>query len=53
VALPLLAGFRALWEFIGERIKLEPWEEAGPVPVEVEIEEAPPPPPPAANVRSG
>jgi predicted PurR-regulated permease PerM len=53
VALPLLAGFRALWEFIGERVKLEPWEEAGPVPVEVEIEEAPPPPPPAANVRSG
>ncbi|HEX2287866.1 MAG TPA: AI-2E family transporter [Gaiellaceae bacterium] len=53
VALPLLAGFRALWEFIGERFKLEPWEETGPVPVEVEIEEAPPPPPPAANVRSG
>jgi predicted PurR-regulated permease PerM len=52
VALPLLAGFRALWEFIGERVKLEPWEEAGPVPVEVDIEEAPPPPP-AANVRSG
>jgi predicted PurR-regulated permease PerM len=51
VALPLLAGFRALWEFIGERVKLEPWEEAGPVPVEVEIEEAPPPPP-AANVRT-
>jgi predicted PurR-regulated permease PerM len=50
VALPLLAGFRALWEFIGERVKLEPWEEAGPLPVEVEIEEAPPPP--AANVRS-
>jgi predicted PurR-regulated permease PerM len=50
VALPLLAVFRALWEFIGERVKLEPWEEAGPVPVEVEIEEAPPPPP-AANVR--
>jgi predicted PurR-regulated permease PerM len=53
VALPLLAGFRALWEFIGERVKLQPWEEAGPVPVEVEIEEAAPPPPPAANVRSG
>ena len=52
VALPLLAGFRALWEFIGERVKLEPWEEAGPVHVEVEIEEAPPGPPPAANVRT-
>jgi predicted PurR-regulated permease PerM len=52
VALPLLAGLRALWEFAGERVELEPWREEGKVPVEVEIEEAPPPPP-AANVRSG
>jgi predicted PurR-regulated permease PerM len=51
VALPLLAGLRALWEFVGERVQLEPWREGGTVPVEVEIEEAPPPPP-AANVRS-
>jgi predicted PurR-regulated permease PerM len=51
VALPLLACMRALWEFIGERVSLEPWREGGPVPVEVELEEAPPPPP-AANVRS-
>jgi predicted PurR-regulated permease PerM len=51
VALPLLAGIRALWEFVGERVTLEPWQEGGPVPVEVELEEAPPPPP-AANVRS-
>jgi predicted PurR-regulated permease PerM len=51
VALPLLAGFRALWEFFGERFALQSWEEDGQVPVEVEIEEAPPPPP-AANVRS-
>jgi predicted PurR-regulated permease PerM len=50
VALPLLAGVRALWEFIGERVQLEPWSEGRTVPVEVEIEEAPPPP--AANVRS-
>ncbi|HEV2711500.1 MAG TPA: AI-2E family transporter [Gaiellaceae bacterium] len=52
VALPLLAGLRALWEFAGERVQFEPWREGGTVPVEVEIEEAPPPPP-AANVRSG
>jgi predicted PurR-regulated permease PerM len=51
VALPLLACIRALWEFIGERVQLEPWQEGGKVPVEVELEEAPPPPP-AANVRS-
>jgi predicted PurR-regulated permease PerM len=51
VALPLLAGFRALWEFFGERFAFQSWEEDGQVPLEVEIEEAPPPPP-AANVRS-
>jgi predicted PurR-regulated permease PerM len=52
VALPLLAGLRALWEFVGERVELESWrEEERKVPVEVEIEEAPPPPP-AANVHS-
>jgi predicted PurR-regulated permease PerM len=50
VALPLLAGIRALWEFVGERVTLEPWGEGGDVPVEVELEEAPPPPP-AANVQ--
>jgi predicted PurR-regulated permease PerM len=50
VALPLLAGIRALWEFVGERVTLEPWGEGGHVPVEVELEEAPPPPP-AANVQ--
>lgn len=48
VALPLLAGLRALWEFVGERVALEDWRGSGPVPVEVEIEE----PKPAANVRS-
>jgi predicted PurR-regulated permease PerM len=39
VALPLLAVGRALWEFFGERIELEPWREEGPVPVEVELED--------------
>jgi predicted PurR-regulated permease PerM len=40
VALPSMAAGRAIWEFFGERIDLEPWEEApeGPVPVEVELE---------------
>jgi predicted PurR-regulated permease PerM len=38
VALPLLAVLRAIWEFFGERIELEPWKE-GTVPVEVEVEE--------------
>jgi predicted PurR-regulated permease PerM len=46
VALPLLAAGRAVWEFFGERVALEPWPaEGGTVPVEVEIEppaEAPP-----------
>jgi predicted PurR-regulated permease PerM len=40
VALPLLAVGRALWEFLGERIELEPWKEGGTPPVEVELEEA-------------
>ena len=35
VALPLLALGRAVWEFFGERIELEPWKEGGPPPVEV------------------
>jgi predicted PurR-regulated permease PerM len=40
VALPTMAAGRAIWEFFGERIDLESWEEApeGPVPVEVELE---------------
>jgi len=40
VALPTMAAGRAIWEFFGERIELESWEEApgGPVPVEVELE---------------
>ena len=57
VALPLLAAGRAIWEFFSERVALEPWQEGGPIPVEVEIEEtrpmAPVPPsdPPAAASR--
>src|SRR5439155_14002563 len=44
IALPLLAAGRAIWEFFGERVELEPWEEGGVLPVEVELEPAPPPP---------
>src|SRR5205823_2448504 len=33
VALPLLAAGRAMWEFFGERLALEPWQEGGAPPV--------------------
>jgi predicted PurR-regulated permease PerM len=39
VALPMLAVGRAIWEFFGERIELEPWKEDDAPPVEVELEE--------------
>jgi predicted PurR-regulated permease PerM len=60
VALPLLAAGRAIWEFFGERVSLEPWQEGATIPVEVEIESAEtraaiapvgPPDPPAAASR--
>ena len=39
IALPTMAGLRAIWGFFRERVQLEPWEEGGPdVPVEVELE---------------
>src|SRR5262245_24846435 len=45
VALPTMAGGRAIWEFFRERIQLESWDEGGSeVPVEVELE-----PPKAAS----
>jgi predicted PurR-regulated permease PerM len=55
VALPLLAAFRAMWEFFSERVALEPWQD-GTVPVEVEVEQptrpiAPVPPEPPAAAR--
>lgn len=39
VALPLLAAGRAMWEFFGERIELEPWKDGEPVAVPVELED--------------
>ncbi len=45
VALPTMAGGRAIWEFFRERVRLESWDEEGQqVPVEVELE-----PPKAAS----
>jgi predicted PurR-regulated permease PerM len=42
VALPTMAGLRAIWEFFRERVRLERWDEGPPdVPVEVELEEPP------------
>ena len=39
VALPTMAGRRAIWEFFRERVTLESWDEGGgEVPVEVELE---------------
>jgi predicted PurR-regulated permease PerM len=50
IALPLLAAGRAMWEFFGERVELEPWKSGeAAVPVEVELEQAEPPPPAAAS----
>ena len=55
VALPFLAVVRAMWEFFGERLRLEPWREEV-VPVEAGVEETrpvkpvPPEEPPEAKV---
>jgi predicted PurR-regulated permease PerM len=39
VALPTMAGLRAIWEFFRTRVRFEPWDEGAPdVPVEVELE---------------
>jgi predicted PurR-regulated permease PerM len=48
VALPTMAGLRAIWGFFRNRVELESWEDGEPdVPVEVDIE------PPRAASRSG
>jgi predicted PurR-regulated permease PerM len=48
VALPTMAGLRAIWGFFRGRVQFESWDDAGPeVPVEVELE------PPRAASRSG
>ena len=42
VALPTMAAGRAIWEFFGERIDLEPWDDATDEPIDVEVELEPP-----------
>jgi predicted PurR-regulated permease PerM len=39
VALPTMAAGRAIWEFFGERIELDAWDEER-LPLEVELEPA-------------
>lgn len=52
IALPLLAVARAVWEFFGERIEFESWEEAGgALPVDVTLEQEAPPEVPRAVGR--
>jgi len=56
VALPTMAGLRAIWGFFRDRIELERWDEGGPeIPVEVELEPPQPTPvePPRAASGSG
>jgi predicted PurR-regulated permease PerM len=50
VALPTMAGLRAIWEFFRQRVRLERWDE-GPseIPVEVEVEPPQVEPPRAAS----
>jgi len=53
IALPTMAGLRAVWGFFRPRIRLQPWDEgATEVPVEVQLE-PPQVEPPRAASRSG
>ena len=50
VALPTMAGLRAIWEFFSARVRFESWNERGQaVPVEVELEPPQVEPPRAAS----
>jgi predicted PurR-regulated permease PerM len=50
VALPTMAGLRAIWGFFRSRIRLERWDEGSPeIPVEVELEPPQVEPPRAAS----
>jgi predicted PurR-regulated permease PerM len=50
VALPTMAGLRAIWEFFRQRVRLERWDEGSPeVPVEVELDPPQVEPPRAAS----
>jgi len=53
IALPTMAGLRAIWEFFRTRVRLERWDEGAPdIPVEVELE-PPQVEPPRAATGSG
>ncbi|MGH3134210.1 MAG: AI-2E family transporter [Gaiellaceae bacterium] len=53
VALPTMAGLRAIWGFFKPRVRLERWDEGPPeIPVEVELQPSEVEPPRAAS-RSG
>ena len=53
IALPTMAGLRAIWEFFRTRVRLERWDKGGPeIPVEVELE-PPQVEPPRAATGSG
>jgi predicted PurR-regulated permease PerM len=50
IALPTMAGLRAIWEFFRARVRFERWDEGGPdIPVEVELEPPRAEPPRAAR----
>ncbi len=50
IALPTMAGLRAIWEFFRTRVRFERWDEGGPdIPVEVELEPPRVEPPRAAS----
>ena len=50
IALPTMAGLRAIWGFFRERVQLERWDEGSPdLPVEVELEPPRAEPPRAAS----
>ncbi len=38
IALPTMAAGRAIWEFFGERVQLEQWDDAQRLPIDVELE---------------
>ena len=42
LALPTMAALRAIWEFFGERVELEDWEDGeAPLPVDVDLDTEP------------
>jgi predicted PurR-regulated permease PerM len=44
LSLPTMAALRAIWEFFGERVRLEPWQEGEQLPLELDVEQTKPKP---------